>query len=282
MNQLPLISVIIPCYNQAKFLHETCNSLISQTYTNWEAIIVNDGSTDHTEKIANDICIKNSRFKLINQPNQGLSSARNTGLKNSSGKFIQFLDSDDLLSPHKLQSSIELMNQEETDIVISNFFRFKSKNGKEKKSRFNLKNHTINFESILLKWDIEFAIPIHCALFSSNIINNTRFNEFVKAKEDWIFWLDIMIKKPKIIYYNSQDALYRAHKNNMSKNFKLMQLNNESANRHIFKKLTEEHKELFFKRINSELSKSRISFFLFKQSLFSRKITTYFKSFLSC
>ena len=88
------VSIIIPCYNQAEFLEETLGSVLKQTHTNWECLIVNDGSTDVTEKIAQQFISKDQRFKYFFKENGGLSSARNYGLDQSTGNYIQFLDSD--------------------------------------------------------------------------------------------------------------------------------------------------------------------------------------------
>jgi hypothetical protein len=85
------ISVIIPCYNQGLFLKEACDSLINQTFTDFEVIIVNDGSIDETEKIALSICNEDSRFRYYSKENGGLSSARNIGLKHASGNLYNFL-----------------------------------------------------------------------------------------------------------------------------------------------------------------------------------------------
>ena len=105
-----LISVIVPCYNQANFLDETLNSILNQSYTNWECIIVNDGSPDDTENVAQKWTNKDHRFQHISKENGGLSSARNSGLEVAKGDFIQFLDSDDLLSSDKFQQSIDAID----------------------------------------------------------------------------------------------------------------------------------------------------------------------------
>ena len=88
----PLISVIVPCYNQAQYLDECLQSVLNQTYQNWECIIVNDGSPDNTHEIAESYCRKDARFKYFYKENGGLSSARNAGISISNGEFIQFLD----------------------------------------------------------------------------------------------------------------------------------------------------------------------------------------------
>lgn len=83
----PLISIIIPCYNQAQYLPETLQSVMEQVYPNWECLIVNDGSPDNTEEIALDWCRKDTRFRYLSKPNGGLSDTRNFGIKHSSGKY---------------------------------------------------------------------------------------------------------------------------------------------------------------------------------------------------
>ena len=95
MENTPLISVIVPCYNQAQYLDECLQSVLDQTYQNWECIIVNDGSPDNTEEIALQWTAKDPRFTYLKKENGGLSSARNAGIEVAQGEWIQFLDCDD-------------------------------------------------------------------------------------------------------------------------------------------------------------------------------------------
>lgn len=271
-----LISIIIPCFNQAQFLEECCNSIINQKFQNWEAIIINDGSTDNTREIAKKMCAKDIRFNYHYQKNKGLSAARNKGLEVCNGDFIQFLDADDKLLKEKFYESIELYKKNKSDIIICDFLRFKSKNGKEKKARFHLKEFEINFKNVLLLWDIKFAIPIHCAIFNSNSISNIKFDESLKAKEDWLFWLQVLKNKPSVFFYNKKQALYRAHKNNMSKDLKSMFNNHQKANLTIYNTLSDKEKELFFERINTELFNNKFLFLSFKKNTFSRKFLRWF------
>ncbi|MBF1605067.1 MAG: glycosyltransferase family 2 protein, partial [Prevotella shahii] len=115
------ISVIVPCYNQEAFLDESLASVANQTYTNWECIIVDDGSTDSSALIAKAWQEKDARFKYFYQENKRVSGARNTGLTLAQGDLIQFLDGDDLLQPTKLEESVEAFKREQCDIVVSNF-----------------------------------------------------------------------------------------------------------------------------------------------------------------
>ena len=95
--QMPLVSVIVPCYNQGQFLEDAINSLLSQTHTNWECIIVNDGSNDDTDEVAKKCCSKDRRIKYFKNVNKGVSNARNFAVKKSLADYILSLDADDKL-----------------------------------------------------------------------------------------------------------------------------------------------------------------------------------------
>ena len=100
---MPIFSIIIPCYNQADWLKICAQSLKNQTFENWEAIIVNDGSTDYTKETADFLVKNDSRIKVIHQENGGLSAARNAGIQMAKGEWLNFLDSDDYLENNCLQ-----------------------------------------------------------------------------------------------------------------------------------------------------------------------------------
>ncbi|KAB2867528.1 MAG: glycosyltransferase family 2 protein, partial [Bacteroidales bacterium] len=103
MDYSPLISVIIPTYNAERFIIETLTSVINQSYTHWECIIIDDGSTDSTKEIIDEYCKADNRIKYYYQKNSGPSVARNVGVKIALGEYIQFLDSDDVLLPERFE-----------------------------------------------------------------------------------------------------------------------------------------------------------------------------------
>ena len=115
-----MISVIVPVYNVERYLEECLNSIQQQSYTDIQVILVNDGSTDHSKIICERYCEEDSRFYLLNQTNQGQSSARNVGVAASKGEFIAFVDSDDIIQKNYLEKLMQYMT-EEVDIVESNF-----------------------------------------------------------------------------------------------------------------------------------------------------------------
>ena len=116
----PKVSVIVPCYNQAQYLDESLTSIYNQTYTNWECIIVNDGSPDHTEEIALKWQAKDSRFIYVYKENGGVSSARNLGIEKATSDFILPLDADDKFEPTFLEKAVKaLIDNPEVGIVSS-------------------------------------------------------------------------------------------------------------------------------------------------------------------
>lgn len=217
LSKKPLISIIIPCYNQEKYLHYTLESVYRQSFQDWECIMVNDGSIDNTEKIIHQWLNKDKRFKYLKKSNGGLSSARNIGIINATGEWIQFLDADDLIAENKLSTVLE---NQSYDLIVTNFRLFLHSSGQRVSSSNLLGQFRLNFESILYKWDEEFTIPIHCAIFRREII--PLFNETLKAKEDWLFWIQTFLKNPKPIFIDKDLATYRVHDNNMTKDKKLL------------------------------------------------------------
>ncbi len=118
----PLISVIIPIYNVEAYLRECLNSVMSQTYPDWECIMVDDASTDGSAKIAREFCDADPRFRLIcHDKNRGLSAARNSGLDHATGELITFVDSDDLIRPEMFRFGARYMADWDADIVCFGF-----------------------------------------------------------------------------------------------------------------------------------------------------------------
>jgi len=221
----PLVSIIIPCFNQAQYLNETLQSVFDQKYKNWECIIINDGSPDNTREIAKKWIQKDQRFKYIFKENGGLSSARNTGLKIATGDFIQLLDSDDLLHHQKLEEVFSL--KEFFDIYICDYITFDDETRNEVQGRyltpfFDLK---IIKEDIISQWEITKSIPCHCVIFRKEIIdkNNLKFLENLPNHEDWCFWVILFSLSEKFINIPFKHALYRIRNDSMCSNENLME-----------------------------------------------------------
>lgn len=216
----PLVSIIVPCYNQAQFLDEALQSVLAQTYTNWECIIVNDGSPDNTEELAEKWVSKDSRFIYLKKKNGGLSSARNTGLEVAKGDYIQFLDSDDFLDKTKLELSLRHLNLSKSKgfkVAISNFRMFVDDPLSTSAPYCNLNEQLFHFESLLYQWEESFTIPIHCGFFDVLLFKSFRFPENLKAKEDWIMWVNLFYKDCEAVFIDEPLALYRINPDSMTK-----------------------------------------------------------------
>lgn len=119
---MSLISIIIPVYNVEEYIEKCLGSVLNQTYRNLEIILVNDGSTDNSMDLVEGIITDDSRVHTINQPNAGLSAARNAGLKHANGEFIFYLDSDDFIKLDCIEKLYNLLVEHQADLVQANFY----------------------------------------------------------------------------------------------------------------------------------------------------------------
>lgn len=118
-HKLPLVSIIVPCYNQGQYLGEALDCVLAQTYSNWEVIIVDDGSTDNSAEVAKAYIAKDSRIHYFHQSNAGPSAARNYGVRESKGEHIQFLDGDDKLSARCFELAVKHIESSEPSAVVT-------------------------------------------------------------------------------------------------------------------------------------------------------------------
>ncbi|GEL12388.1 Glycosyltransferase involved in cell wall bisynthesis [Flavobacterium glycines] len=227
INIQSLVSIIVPCYNQAQYLDECLRSVIEQSYTNWECIIINDGSSDNTREIAHQWLKKDSRFQYIYKENGGLSSARNTGLKIARGDYIQFLDSDDMLNRFKLEKQLDCFTSA-IDIVICDYFPFDNETKAFKRERYmNPFPSSNQFKiEIISKWESGLSIPCHCILFKSKLLNQNeqiiRFEESLPNHEDWVFWVKVFYYSQGISNLSYSLADYRIHQESMCSDYVTM------------------------------------------------------------
>lgn len=240
----PLISIIIPCYNQGKYLSDCIQSIANSTYKNIEVIIVDDGSTSQETKI----CIYevfNSfkailRIKIIHKENGGLSSARNAGILSSTGKFIQLLDADDTIVAEKFQKQLLIFKDTpDLAVVISDYY-FAPENLTYLKAAnpSTILENSLDVISFLTKWERGLSIPIHCALFRREAFATVKFKSFVRAKEDWIFWTELShaLGHSRFHYHIDKMAIYRVHNSSMTQKAEAMLLEWIKAQTYLFSK----------------------------------------------
>ena len=198
-----LVSIITPVYNAAAYITETIESVLAQTYTNWEMLIVNDCSKDSTVEIVQSYAAKDKRIKLINlKQNSGAAAARNTAIQNAKGRYIAFLDSDDLWKKEKLQKQIEFMQQNGYVFTFTSYEHFKE-------IKENIQNHVQIPKSLNYNQALK-GNQIGCltVMLDKKQIPNIHFT--TQKHEDYILWLNIL--KQGITAYGIQEslALYRA------------------------------------------------------------------------
>jgi glycosyltransferase involved in cell wall biosynthesis len=211
-----LVSIIIPTYNRAGVIAETLESVFLQSYQNWECIIIDDRSTDNSFEIIDNYIKKDSRFKLIvkdNSQKKGASASRNIGLDNAKGDYIQFLDSDDLLHPKKIELQVALLSKNDR-LTISTCQWERFGTSTEEIKEFDNKADYRNFDNteeyfeIIGKYGGFF--PPEAFLLSRDIINISGYwNESLTNNDDGEFFFRIISNASKIIFADKAIVYHR-------------------------------------------------------------------------
>jgi glycosyltransferase involved in cell wall biosynthesis len=203
----PLVSVIVPCYNLGVYIGEAIGSVLNQPYENVEVIIVNDGSTDDTERILNEI--KHSKVQVIHTRNQGLSAARNTGILNSKGKYILPLDADDKISDSYITEAVSVLeNDNQLGIVYGGSCYFGDLEGSQQLETFDMER-------------MIFYNQIYCSAFfrrSDYDKTNGYDTGMIYGWEDWEFWLSILKMGRKVHFIDKPCFYYRIRNGSMVRN----------------------------------------------------------------
>jgi teichuronic acid biosynthesis glycosyltransferase TuaG len=207
-----LVSIITPYYSNKEFIIKTVNSVLLQTYKNWELIIVDDENSHESKLILNNIKkINPNKVNIFStKKNSGAATARNLGIKKSNGSYIAFLDSDDYWKKNKLEKQILELKKKKADLVYTNY------------SVFNVKNNTlrniycdeiINYDELLKN------CPICCSsvLLKKNILKKIKFRNY-KTKEDYDLWLRLIKKNYKFICVKNFLTFYTKKKKSLSSN----------------------------------------------------------------
>lgn len=229
-----MVSIIIPTYNYARYLAETLQSVADQSYSDWECIVIDDGSADNTKEVF-DVFVKNdNRFKFISQSNKGVSAARNAGIKAAKGDFIQFLDGDDLLQEDKIKVQIDVFKSvPEIDIAYSNVGFFDDGNNKQLRSSLNGNKPKNWLPKIRAKGKevvghfgkINFLV-MNSPLIRKSVLDRVgEFDERMQALEDWDFWMRCALANCCFYFVDEQSnsfALVRVHQGSLSTQKKLM------------------------------------------------------------
>lgn len=198
-----LVSIIIPAYNSESFIAETLDSVLSQTYRNWECIIVDDGSTDGTRPIVERYIQKDSRFQYRHQENQGPSVARNNAIAHSSGKYILPVDADDMITPFYVVKAVDYFEQfPSTKLVYGLVSFFGDKTGMWDLPEYNYNDFIFN------------NCIISSAMFKrEDYAKTSGYNpNMVYGHEDWDLWLSLLDKDSIVHRLNEVVYFYRKQK----------------------------------------------------------------------
>lgn len=233
----PKVTIIVPAYNTEKYINKCLTSLINQTYKNIEIIVVNDGSTDNTNEIVENFAYSDDRIKLFNIENSGVSNARNFAIKNSTGNYIAFVDSDDYISSNYIEIMLSCALENNLDLVCCNFQKI-SENKTQKKYKIKKVKTKIYNKTEYLK-EIFTGNLLTFALTTSKIYKKELMNEFIGNivhGEDILYNYYYLQKIDKAGYLNLKLYTYVTRKNSAvnsrfsKRRFKLMYKLIEIAN----------------------------------------------------
>jgi|APSaa5957512576_1039674.scaffolds.fasta_scaffold85731_1 teichuronic acid biosynthesis glycosyltransferase TuaG len=208
LSELPLVSIIMPAYNSGEYIDEAIKSVLSQSYKNYELIIIDDCSRDSTFEILKYYSEKyNNIFYYKNRVNRGPGSSRNIGIKKSTGEYIAFLDSDDIWKKHKLKIQIGLMEKNQW-VFTHTSFRYITQAGEKTDIVVNAGTNHISYKDLLYKTDIGCLTVV----YNQNVIGKM-YMPNIRRKQDYALWLSILKKGYKSNPINKVLAYYRYNPN---------------------------------------------------------------------
>ena len=208
-----LVSVIIPCYNHAHYLPVAIESVLNQSHSAIEIIVVDDGSTDNTKQVA----LNYPQVKYIWQQNQGLPASRNTGIRNCTGDYIVFLDADDWLYTDAIKTNLRYLRQNDQLAFVSGAYEEVKEINKVNLICKNeiTSNH---YQQLLFS---NYVGMISTVLYRRWVFDEVLFDESLKACEDYDLYLKITRRHP-VLHHTETIAAYRRHQSNMSLDYPLM------------------------------------------------------------
>lgn len=207
-NQVPLVSIIVPVYNAEKYLNRCSDSILSQTMTDFELLLIDDGSKDNSGRICDEYSEKDARVRVFHKPNGGVSSARNLGLDNAKGKWITFVDADDRCSCNYLEHLLSKVD-DDTDLIIS-YAVICDSTGEKAEVYPEYRVNATNFERLFVDSDMHWHTSPWAKLYRASIIyeNSLRFNEMMHIGEDADFLFSFMLITDKIYVSSDTDYYY--------------------------------------------------------------------------
>lgn len=226
MNTNPLISVIVSCYNQELFIDEALQSVYAQTYTNWECIVMDDGSTDRSEEQIQQWISKDTRFRYYYKNNGGIAETRNFAIKYATGEYILPLDGDDKLHPEYIKQALAVFEDKpETKLVYCDPILFGVKNE-------IVKSRVYSFDMLL----IDNTIPCMGVFRKSDFEQTNGYQSNMKfGLEDWDFWVSLLEEDDQVVKLSDNLVYYRIKEASRSTVLKEEEEKNEAMLLQMFK-----------------------------------------------
>jgi glycosyltransferase involved in cell wall biosynthesis len=215
---MPLVSVVVPAYNVSKTIGDTINSILKQTFTDFEVIIINDGSTDNTLEVIDQI--RDPRIQVFSYENGGLPEARNRGIDRATGEFITFIDADDLWTPDKLERQVDSLQQNPEAGLAYSWTCFMDSEGKSFSKDFPYNVEGNVYPRLLVGNFITSGSNV--MLRASAIESVGRFDRNLKSIEDWDYWLRVAAQWPFVLVPQYQ-ILYRQSATSMASKIDVME-----------------------------------------------------------
>lgn len=204
---MPKISVIVPVYNTEKYLHRCIDSILAQTFTDFELLLIDDGSKDNSGAICDEYAAKDQRVRVFHKKNGGVSSARNLGLNNAKGKWITFVDADDYVKSEYLSNLLDHTHIG-ADLIFS-YAEFHYANGEIQKEYYPKQIITNeNFHLAFTEHELNWHTSPWSKLFKSELCSKLRFTEGMPIGEDLVFLYTYILKCNKIFFSSDTDYCY--------------------------------------------------------------------------
>ena len=218
MNQSPKVSVIIPAYNAAAFVGETLGSVFAQTFTDYEVIVINDGSPD-TEAFERAIAPYRERINYIKQENRGASAARNAGLNAARGELVAFLDADDTWLTNYLQEQIDFMHEHQPDLICGDAIVFSDSRTDDQSYMDVLMNGADHFGEVTFEGLIsgsQSLITSAVVARRQKVIEAGSFDENLRNAQDFDLWIRMALRGARMGYQRKVLARYRYREGSLS------------------------------------------------------------------
>lgn len=260
MSNPPVVSVVIPAYNAEKTILETIESVRKQTFTDFEILVINDGSTDQTVVIVN--AIQDDRIKVFSYGNGGLSIARNRGIHQAQGEFITFLDADDLWAIDKLELQIDALRQHKDAGLVYSWTLVLDERGQNLNAGLSPLFEGNVYRQLLIG---NFIASGSNAMLRRPVVDQVgQFDPTLRSSEDWDYWLRVATDFPFVVVPKPQ-IFYRQSTNTMSSNLQRMEYSMLLVHERAFKVVPRELKTLkgqslsFIYRYLAKLYLTRVS-----------------------